>query len=108
MEKVKHITFWWDAHGEDKRPKKRYAIIWNLFNDSKRLSMSVSEFDDLNDCLNECAELNEMYKNHPLPIKIDEFWNGTYSSYEGATYCMACPSGYTSNYNHTSCVACPF
>lgn len=67
-------------------PTKRFAILFNLFTDV-RISYSVSEYDDINACLEECHELNTLYKDHDIPTfdynakNISKQWD-----YEGKSW----------------------
>jgi len=62
-------TFWWyvkrNYHIE--RPTK-YCVIFNIWKD-KLESFSCTEFDTLDDALDEAKELNKMYSSTPKPFK---------------------------------------
>lgn len=75
---IKHITFWWTAKYGNIKPKSRYVILFSLKGQYGVYGYSRSEYDDLAECNQECDELNKMYATHPLPILIEQRWNGTY------------------------------
>lgn len=62
--KCYYRTFW-----GDNKPQKRYVLLFNTYNDNYKLSKSCSEFDNINDCLEEAKELDLLYKTHKLPLK---------------------------------------
>lgn len=53
-------------------PTSRYVILFNTFTEYFRKSYSVSEYNDKEECLKECVELNELYKFHNLPTISEE------------------------------------
>jgi len=53
-------------------PTTRYAILFNLFTDCYRKSYSISLYDNIDECYGECDELDNLYKDHNLPIVTDE------------------------------------
>ena len=65
-----HLTFWQYAkpryHIE--RPTK-YCVIFNTWREIPE-SFSCTEFDTLNDALDEAKELNKMYSTTPKPVKV--------------------------------------
>ena len=63
-------TFWWNVSSEHIHPKKQYVLLFNTFNETKRLSYSMTEYDKLVDAYEEINGLDELYKNHELPIKV--------------------------------------
>lgn len=69
-----HITYWFDGttNGINKniKPSERYIILFNTFNDVKKLSYSISKYDNLNEALDEINDLNELYKNHEKPVLV--------------------------------------
>lgn len=68
---MKSYTFWHTTNKYNKqiRPVKRYVLVFNTFTNNDRLSRSQSEYDDINDCLDEAKELDVLYKMHKLPLK---------------------------------------
>ena len=64
-----HHTFWWfvKRNYNIERPTK-YCVIFNTWRD-KLESFSCTEFDTLDDALDEAKELNKMYSSTPKPIK---------------------------------------
>ena len=66
-----HIPFWECGHYFKhplKRPEK-YCVIFNTWKDTPE-SFSCTEFNTLEDALDEAKELNKMYSNTPKPIKL--------------------------------------
>lgn len=78
----KHPTFWANIEKIENSniynyvkgyvPNTRYVILFNLYNDTCRISFSKSLYNSKSECFNECDELDKMYANHPLPKKIVE------------------------------------
>ena len=70
------ITTYWYNRKDNWKPTKRYILIFNTFTDSKVISMSISQYDNWKDCMDESVELDSMYKTHQLPIEKKEFFIG--------------------------------
>lgn len=72
---MKIVTYWYNRK-DNWKPTKRYILIFNTFTDSKVISMSISQYDNWKDCMDESVELDSMYKTHKLPIEKKEFFIG--------------------------------
>ena len=74
---VGHLTFWAYAKSKYhiKRPNK-YCVIFNTWRDIPE-SFSCTEYDTLNEALEEAKEINKLYANTPKPIKVYDK-NGKY------------------------------
>ena len=70
--KEKHITFWWSVKNGNTKPKSRYVILFSLKGQYGVTGYSRSEYDNINDCNEECDELNKIYANHPIPEIIEK------------------------------------
>lgn len=70
------ITTYWYNRKDNWKPTKRYILIFNTFTDSKVISISISQYDNWKDCMDESVELDSMYKTHKLPIEKKEFFIG--------------------------------
>lgn len=65
-----HLTFWQYAKSRYhiERPTK-YCVIFNTWRETPE-SFSCTEFDTLDEALDEAKELNKLYSNTPKPIKV--------------------------------------
>ena len=68
----KHITYWWSAKNGNTRPTKRYVLLFSLKGQYGVKSVSRSEFDNYDECEEECNELNKMYSEHPIPVILEK------------------------------------
>ena len=78
---MKSYTFWHTTNKYNKqiRPVKRYVLVFNTFTNNDRLSCSQSEYDDINDCLDEdyTADFESKGLEYPeeyydrTPFKVD-------------------------------------
>jgi len=77
-----HLTFW--AYAKAKynidRPKKYVVLFSSWYEDNTTKSFSCTEFDTLDEALEEAKLINKLYNDTPKPVKIYKEIQSRYSS----------------------------